>query len=121
MQTRAFKMHLNPDQHDAYRRRHDGIWPDLVDALREAGIEDYRIFLDAQTSTLFAVMHYHEDKPVDALPALAIMQKWWAYMADIMPSNADHSPISIPLIPVFALGSSANVNPDSSLVSSSNR
>jgi len=40
---------------------------------------------------------------LDGLPAQAIMQKWWAYMGDIMESNVDHSPVSIPLKEVFYL------------------
>ena len=108
MQTRAFKMHIHPGQHDEYRRRHDDIWLDLVSALRQAGIDDYRIFLDADSSTLFAVMHCHDDNKVDALSSLPVMRKWWAYMADIMPSNDDLSPISSNLLPVFMLSSPAN-------------
>lgn len=45
MQTRAFRMNLNPGQADEYRRRHDEIWPELAQALLDAGVVDYRIFL----------------------------------------------------------------------------
>jgi L-rhamnose mutarotase len=31
------------------------------------------------------------------------MHKWWAYMADISVSNADNSPVVIPLTEVFYL------------------
>jgi L-rhamnose mutarotase len=31
------------------------------------------------------------------------MKKWWAYMKDIMETNADNSPLSIPLKNVFDL------------------
>jgi len=30
-----------------------------------------------------------------------IVQKWWAFMADIMKSNADNSPVTVPLEEVF--------------------
>jgi len=29
------------------------------------------------------------------------MQKWWAYMKDIMETHPDNSPVSMPLIKVF--------------------
>jgi L-rhamnose mutarotase len=32
-----------------------------------------------------------------------IVQKWWKYMADIMKSNPDNSPVSIELEEVFYL------------------
>ncbi|MEI6088794.1 MAG: L-rhamnose mutarotase, partial [Bacteroidota bacterium] len=32
-----------------------------------------------------------------------VMQQWWLYMGDIMETNSDHSPVSIPLKEVFYL------------------
>ena len=32
-----------------------------------------------------------------------INRKWWDYMADIMETNADNSPVSVDLTPVFHL------------------
>jgi len=102
-QTRsAFKMKLKPGYADEYKRRHDNIWPELSTLLREAGIGDYSIFLDEETHTLFAV------QKVDAASAGSqglghhpLVKKWWAYMADIMETNADLSPVAIPLPEVF--------------------
>ncbi|RUV54166.1 L-rhamnose mutarotase, partial [Mesorhizobium sp. M1A.F.Ca.IN.022.02.1.1] len=31
------------------------------------------------------------------------MQKWWAYMADIMETRADNEPVAVPLKTVFHL------------------
>lgn len=31
------------------------------------------------------------------------MQRWWAYMADIMATHPDQSPVSVPLKEVFYL------------------
>ena len=52
----AFRMQLKPGVATEYERRHDELWPDLADALREAGIHDYSIFLDEETMSLFAVL-----------------------------------------------------------------
>ncbi|RYE98628.1 MAG: L-rhamnose mutarotase, partial [Oxalobacteraceae bacterium] len=46
MSTRAFRMQLKPGQVEEYKRRHDAIWPELSQALVDAGIYDYSIFLD---------------------------------------------------------------------------
>ena len=40
MSTIAFRMQLKPGMVAEYRRRHDEIWPELAQALREAGIYD---------------------------------------------------------------------------------
>jgi len=40
---------------------------------------------------------------MDALPAERVMQRWWAFMGDIMATNPDASPVVVPLTPVFHL------------------
>ncbi|GGJ42527.1 L-rhamnose mutarotase [Deinococcus roseus] len=103
MQKIAFKMKLFPGQEAEYQKRHDEIWPELRDLLRLAGIRDYSIFLDRETSTLFAVLWRSGDHQMDDLPTQEVMQRWWACMADIMVTNPDQSPYSVPLEQVFHL------------------
>ncbi|HXQ12827.1 MAG TPA: L-rhamnose mutarotase [Caulobacteraceae bacterium] len=99
----AFRMILNPGQAAEYKRRHDAIWPELVQALGDAGVIDYRIFLDEETNHLFAVMTRRVDHDMDALPDTAVMRRWWAMMADIMQTTEDLEPLTTPLEPVFRL------------------
>lgn len=103
MEKYAFKMKLNPGQTEEYKKRHDQIWPELVDLLRVSGIRDYSIYLDEETHTLFGVLWRSADHRMDTMPDHPVMQKWWAYMADLMATNPDQSPVSIPLKPVFYL------------------
>ncbi|WP_460042936.1 L-rhamnose mutarotase [Pseudomonas sp. S2_H01] len=103
MPVRAFRMNLNPGQAEEYRKRHDEIWPDLVDALRDAGVSDYRIFLDPDTLALFAVLTHDDEHRLDQLPALDVMQRWWRHMQSIMASHPDASPVSVELLPMFTL------------------
>lgn len=103
MQRIAFKMKLYPGFAEEYKDRHDELWPDMKKALKEAGISDYSIFIDYETNNLFAVMKAKNKKLLDELPQNAIMQQWWQYMSDIMETNADNSPESIPLKEVFHL------------------
>ena len=99
----AFKMQLFPGFEAQYRKRHDEIWPELTALLKEAGISDYSIFLDRETSSLFAVLRRGADHAMDRLPQNEIMQRWWALMRDIMAANPDGSPVSAPLEPMFHL------------------
>ena len=102
-ETVAFRMHLRAGCEDEYQRRHDAIWPELEHLLRAAGVVDYRIFLDPESKALFAVLTRRVDHTLDALPRHPVMQRWWAMMADIMDTNADHSPVQVPLREVFRL------------------
>ena len=61
-------MMLNPGQAEEYRQRHDEIWPQMLAALREAGISDYSIWLDPETNHLFATLVRADDHAMDDLP-----------------------------------------------------
>jgi len=103
MTRTAFKMQLFPGFEEEYRRRHDALWPELKELLKETGISNYSIFLDPETLTLFGVMEVADEEARQRLPEHPVMQRWWAYMKDIMATNPDNSPISIPLEQVFHL------------------
>lgn len=97
----AFTMQLKPGAEAEYQRRHDEIWPELTQALTDAGIYDYAIYLDRRTGTLFAVQKRSDTNTADSLPNLPLMQRWWTYMADLMETNPDNSPVVTALEPVF--------------------
>ncbi|WP_439509465.1 L-rhamnose mutarotase [Marinimicrobium koreense] len=103
MEKIAFVMQLKPGCEQEYEKRHDEIWPELVAQLKAAGVSDYSIFLHPQTLQLFGVLKRTDDHDMNELPQTEIMQKWWAYMADIMDTEADNSPVSTPLKNVFHL------------------
>lgn len=99
----AFVMQLNKGCELEYKKRHDELWPELEIELKNAGISDYSIFLHPETLQLFAVLKRTKDHTLDTLPLKPIMQKWWAFMGDIMAHNADNSPVSTDLIELFHL------------------
>jgi len=101
MEKIAFVMQLKAGYEDEYQRRHDEIWPELVQELKDAGVSDYSIFLHPQTLQLFGVLKRTDSHTMDDLPQTEIMQKWWRYMADIMDTEVDKSPVSTPLKTVF--------------------
>jgi L-rhamnose mutarotase len=101
MKRYAFKMKLKPGFKDDYKKRHAEIWPELKKLLHDAGVRDYSIFLDEETNNLFAVQKIVGESGSQDLGQIEIVQKWWAYMADIMDTNPDNSPVSIPLEEIF--------------------
>jgi L-rhamnose mutarotase len=101
MKRNAFKVQLKPGFEREYKKRHDEIWPDLEQQLKRAGISNYSIFLDQETLTLYAVQELSDNNTADELPNTEIVKKWWEYMADIMETNPDNSPIARPLLEVF--------------------
>ena len=103
MTRNAFKMQLKPGVVAEYKKRHDEIWPELKAELKAAGVFDYSIFLDEETLTLFAVQKLGEKNSAAELPDSPIVRKWWNYMAPLMETHPDNSPIAKPLKEVFHL------------------
>jgi L-rhamnose mutarotase len=101
MQRHAFKMVLNPGQEAEYTRRHDAIWPELVVLLRETGISNYSIHLDRETNVLFGYLERRDDHSMADLASHPVMRRWWAHMGDIMQTNANGSPVAVPLVETF--------------------
>lgn len=85
-----------------YKRRHDEIWPELVEELRNAGVSDYSIFYDEETQILFAFQKLTDNNTSDDLPKNPVVRKWWDYMNDgIMECNEKGEPVSKLLTEVF--------------------
>lgn len=96
-------MKLFPGFVAEYKKRHDNLWPELKNLLKESGVRGYSIFLDEATLTLFGVMDVEDEGRLNTLPEHPVMKKWWAHMRDIMETNPDNSPVSVPLKEVFYL------------------
>ncbi len=101
MIRKAFRMRVHPDQHAEYQRRHNPIWKELEDTLFEHGVRNYSIYLDAETSHLFAYAEIESEERWRAIARTEVCQRWWRYMKEIMPSNPDNSPVSVELTKVF--------------------
>lgn len=96
-------MRLHRGFEEEYKKRHDALWPELKDLLKKSGVREYSIFLDQTTHTLFGVMQVDDAALLEALPGHPVMKKWWAHMRDIMETNPDDSPVTVPLQEVFYL------------------
>ncbi|MGV8878683.1 MAG: L-rhamnose mutarotase [Sphingobacteriaceae bacterium] len=100
MEKIAFKMKLKPGCKEEYKRRHAALWPELHALLKASQISDYSIFLDEQTDMLFAVQ-VNRGSNSQEMGETEIVKKWWAYMADMMDTNPDNSPVSTTLEMMF--------------------
>jgi L-rhamnose mutarotase len=101
MERYVFRMRLNPGQEEEYKRRHDEIWPELVDLLHDAGVSDYSIHFDKETGLLIGILSRPEAHGMDDLPNHPIMQRWWAHMADIMETADNNEPVAVALPRLF--------------------
>lgn len=103
MIRKAFVMQVNPEALQEYERRHNPIWPELAQTLKQHGAHHYSIFLDEQRHLLFAYVEMESEARWNAVAETEVCQRWWRHMTDVMPANADNSPVSATLRPVFYL------------------
>lgn len=94
-------MFLKPGFREEYKNRHDAIWPELAQMIKDTGVYDYSIFLDEETNILFGVQKQKGDSSSQDMGDNPVVKKWWDHMADIMEVNEDNSPVTIPLEEVF--------------------
>ena len=48
MQRIGFMLKVRPDRLEEYRERHRAVWPEMLDALRQAGWHNYSLFLSPE-------------------------------------------------------------------------
>ena len=103
MIRKSFVLQLLPGHEAEYQARHNPIPAELEAALKEGGAHNYSIFLHQETLQLFGYVEIEDEERWNAISQTEACQKWWRFMSDIMPSNADNSPVATALREVFHL------------------
>lgn len=89
MERFCFTFAIKPGSEEEYKRRHDEIWPEMVEALRESGIHNYTLFRRG-----LDVIAYAECDP-DARTAFGKMQstevdaRWSKWFEDVIERRFD--------------------------------
>ena len=82
-QRSAFVLKVRPEKIDEYIEAHRTVWPELLDALRAAGIRNYSIFRAGNQ-----VFGYFESDDLDAagryLAAQDVNTRWQDHMAELL-------------------------------------
>ncbi|MCR5214043.1 MAG: L-rhamnose mutarotase [Eubacterium sp.] len=100
---KGFKMKLYPGYEMEYMKRHNELWPGMVDIIHECGGKNYSIFWDEETDILFGYIEIEDEEKWSSSADTEINRKWWDFMADIMETNPDNSPVSKDLKLMFHL------------------
>jgi L-rhamnose mutarotase len=88
MERVGFTMRLLPGQEAEYRRRHAAVWPEMLAALRAAGVRDYSIFIHG--TQLFAYLEVEDFAAFRAsMAATDVDDRWQAEMAALIDPLTD--------------------------------
>ena len=79
---KAFVMSVKPGQEEEYERRHNPIWEDLHQVLKDHGVSNYSIFLDPETRNLFGYAEIEDEERWNAIAETEPCKRWWVHMKD---------------------------------------
>jgi len=96
-------MTLKPGCRDEYERRHNPVWPEMREVLKGHGVRNYSIFHERGAERLFAYAEVESEELWRQIAGTEVCRRWWAYMKELMLTNADDSPASEELEEVFHL------------------
>lgn len=100
---KAFKMKLYKGMQEEYEKRHNELWPEMINMIHEYGGKNYSIFWDKETDILFGYIEIEDEELWAKSADTEINRKWWDYMAPVMETNSDNSPVCVDLKNVFHL------------------
>src|SRR5258708_32684178 len=101
MIRKAFLMTLEPGHQEEYKRRHSPIWPELQETLRKHGVHNYSIFLQPDSELLFAYAEIESEELWRRIAETEVCRRWWSHMRELMLTNSNYSPVTIPVNEVF--------------------
>jgi L-rhamnose mutarotase len=81
MERVCFQLHVRPERIDEYRERHRAVWPEMLDALRDAGWRNYSLFLRPDGLLIGYVETEDFDAATAAMEATGVNARWQAEMA----------------------------------------
>ncbi|GGM44296.1 L-rhamnose mutarotase [Dactylosporangium sucinum] len=82
MRRVCFTLQVKPDRLEEYRRRHAHVWPDMLRALRDAGWNDYTLFLRGDGLLVGTLLTEDLAAAQAAMDATEVSARWEAEMAD---------------------------------------
>jgi L-rhamnose mutarotase len=95
----AWVLEIRPGYEAEYKQRHDEIWPEMLETLREAGVRNYSIFKHGLT--LFGYFETDNlNATINALNTSEVNARWGESMAGIMKIEVDsrtNFPFLLPL------------------------
>lgn len=93
----AWTAGVRPGQEAEYKRRHDAIWPELVQSIRTAGLRNYHIFRNG-TDLIGTFETDDLDRALRHLTTADVNRRWGEFMAPIMIRKIDPATGYLPLL-----------------------
>ena|SRR5437763_973246 len=105
MQRVCFVLQVRPERLEEYRERHSKVWPEMLQALRETGWQNYSLFLRPDGMLVGYLETENFERARDEMSKRDVNEKWQREMADffIAPDGSLPDQAMSPLQEVFHL------------------
>jgi L-rhamnose mutarotase len=82
MKRVGFLLKVKEEKIDEYKKQHEAVWPEMLDALRRTGWRNYSLFM-REDGLLFGYFEAEESfqASLDGMSKEAINKKWQDFMA----------------------------------------
>ncbi len=83
MQRRAWLLRVREGKEEEYRRAHAHVWPELVQAAREAGLHNHSTFISGRN----VIAYLEAENPEEAFSRLLktdVKQRWDQAMSELL-------------------------------------
>jgi L-rhamnose mutarotase len=87
----CFTFEIRPGTEDEYKKRHDEIWPELVDAIKDAGFANYSLFRRGTTVVAYVECHPDAATAFGALGPQEVNARWATWFEDVIVSLTDEN------------------------------
>src|SRR5690242_8925089 len=101
MKAVELALNLKPGAYPEYKRRHDELWPELAEVMRQLGVS---MVIYRHEQTLFVYGTAPSDQAWADLDKHAVTPRWNAYMAEVLETDAQGGIVFIPLQQAFKFG-----------------
>ena len=89
MERYAWKARVLPGMHEEYKRRHDEIWPEMLEVLRAAGMSNYSIWLAGDDLFGYFECARGIAHAAETQANSPVVERWNEYMKDVMVMDTD--------------------------------
>lgn len=84
MERVAWKGRILPGKKEEYIKRHNNIWPEMKEVLKEAGISNYTIWTDGDILFGYYECEFGKEFANKVQVDSPIVKKWEEYMKDVL-------------------------------------
>lgn len=91
MERACFTFEIQPEMKDEYKRRHDEIWPELVEVIRTSGMRNYSIFRRDTEVIVYLECHPDIETAFAKANAAEVTSRWASWFEDVIVNMTDEN------------------------------